>query len=54
VLIDAEPKGKESARRNGIEVLGKVLAPAGAEYSWLGACPLALEAEGAGLHEETR
>lgn len=50
MMVSAEPKGKGRSRDKGIEVLGKVLAPASAGYSWLGACRLALDAEGKGLH----
>lgn len=50
MLINTEPKGEGNIRDNRIEALGEVLAPASAGYSWLGACHLALDAEGKGQH----
>lgn len=49
MFINTEPKGRGNVRDNGIEVLGKVLAPASAGHSWLGVFHLASEAEGKGL-----
>lgn len=48
--VNTEPEGKGNIRDNGMEVLGKVLAPASPGYRWLGTCHLALDPEGKGLH----